>query len=65
MCLGHLARNVRSLQENSQSEHADYCSYIINEFIQTYTINCKVHILFLTELPQSSGPAMSMNNLQL
>jgi len=29
VCLGHLASNARSLQENSQSEHAYYCSHMI------------------------------------
>lgn len=28
-CLGHLASNGRSLQENNQSERACYCSHII------------------------------------
>ena len=30
LCLGHLARNAQSLQENSQSERAYYCSPIVN-----------------------------------
>ena len=29
ICFGHLASNAQSLQENSQSEHAYYCSHII------------------------------------
>ena len=33
ICLGHLASNARSLQENSQSERACYCSHIIKKHI--------------------------------
>ena len=36
ICLGHLASNARSLQENSQSERAYYRSHIIK------IINCKL-----------------------
>ena len=36
ICLGHLANNARSLQENSQSERTYYCSHIIK------IINCKL-----------------------
>ena len=32
ICLGHLASNARSLQENSQSEGASYCRNIIRFF---------------------------------
>jgi len=35
ICLGHLVSNARSLQENSQSERAYYCSHIlmnVNDF---------------------------------
>ena len=32
ICLGHLASNARSLQENSQSERACYCSHIIKRY---------------------------------
>ena len=40
ICLGHLASNARLLQENSQSEHAYYCSDIIN------TVE-SVHVLYM------------------
>ena len=29
ICLGHVASNARSLQENSQQERAYYCSHIL------------------------------------
>ena len=42
ICLGHLASNARLLQENSQSEHAYYCSDIINTVEECI---CTVHVL--------------------
>ena len=42
ICLGNLASNSQSLQENSQSERAYYCSHAKNEqrlFLKKCTLN--------------------------
>ena len=55
ICLGHLASNARSLQENSQSERACYCRHIIKRYneglrdwenVIAITRFCYIEVLF-------------------
>ena len=50
ICLGHQASNVSSLQENSQSERANYCSHIIKWHLDRPTLINKWFTLQSREL---------------
>ena len=52
ICLGQLASNTQSLQENSQSERAHYCSHII------FTVYFLVPVVTPDAVPGATGPSL-------
>ena len=52
ICLGQLASNSQSLQENSQSECAHYCSHII------FTVYFLVPVVTPDAVPGATGPSL-------
>ena len=52
ICLGQLASNAQSLQENSQSERAHYCSHII------ITVYFLVPVITPDAVPGATGPSL-------
>ena len=52
ICLGQLASNAQSLQENSQSECAHYCSHII------FTVYFLVPVVTPDAVPGATGPSL-------
>ena len=53
ICLGQLATNAQSLQENSQSERAHYCSRII-----FFTVYFLVPVVTPDAVPGATGPSL-------
>ena len=63
ICLGHLASNARSLDENSQSERAYYWSHIINTDIELDSLSGQSSLIMYTTFTVKRHESFYRNQL--